>query len=132
MLNLYSVDLTSAAAQIVEWGVKSIQRGTSATLSQDKKTIYLNTPGVYEISVNGYGSTTAAGTFGFQLVGDGEDIVRGAASMSTAIGGTGNAAFTALVAVNSAIGTNKAAISVEYTGGAGTIDLANIVVKKVA
>lgn len=132
MIDLYSVDLTSATAQTIQWNVKTLQRGTSATLDRDKTTIYLNEPGAYRVHVHGYGTTTAAGTFGFQLTGDGVDIVRGAASMSTAAGAVGSVAFSTPVAVNRAAGVDKAALNLVYTGGAGTISLVEIGVEKVA
>ena len=132
MIDLYSVDLTSAAAQTIQWNVKSLQRGTSATIDRDKMTIHLNEPGVYRVYVHGYGNTTAAGTFGFQITGDGVDIVRGAASMSTAAGAVGNVAFSTPVSVNRIGGTDKATLSLKYTGGAGTISLVEIGIEKVA
>lgn len=133
MLQAYSANLTSTANQIIPWNTKAIQRGSTATLAADGQTITLNAPGVYEVSVNGYGSTTAAGTFGLQLNGDGAAIVRAASSMTTAQGGVGSASMTTLIAVNGVYGSNtKAALTLTYTGGAGTITMVDIVVKKVA
>ena len=132
MLQAYSVNLTSTPNQIIPWNTKAIQRGSTATLASDGQTINLNAPGVYEVSVSGYGSTTAAGTFGFQLNGDGAAIARAASSMSTGAAGVGNAAFTALVAVNGVYGSGtKATLALTYTGAAGTINLASVTVKKV-
>lgn len=133
MLQVYSTALTSTANQTVSFSTKAVQRGTTATLAADRQTINLNSPGIYEVTVNGYGSTTAAGTFGFQLNGDGSTIARAASSMTTAQGGVGSASFTALVAVNGTYASgSKAALTLTYTGGAGTITLASMTVKKVA
>lgn len=133
MINLYSISQTAVADATVTWANKAVQRGISATLGSDNQTIYLNSPGVYEVSVHGHGLTTAAGEFGFQLVGDGTDIARAASFMDTGIGEVGAVAFDTLIAVNSTAGpTNKAALTLRYTGDAGTINLVSLVVKKVA
>ena len=124
MIQVYSTAATSTANMTVTWATTAVQRGTTATLAADNQTINLNAPGVYEVTVNGYGTTTAAGTFGLRLNGDGAAISRAASSMTTDAGEVGNATFSTLVAVNGtyASGT-KAALTVTYTGGAGTITL---------
>lgn len=133
MINLYSTAVTAAANQLITWANKAVQRGNSATLAADSQTINLNVPGIYEVSVSGYGTTTAAGTFGLQLNANGAAVTRGAASMTTDAGEVGTAAFDALVVVNGVYdSTAKAALTVTYTGGAGTITEVGIVVKKVA
>lgn len=133
MLNLYSTNVASTTNQVITWNSKAVQRGNSAILGSDNQTIYLNTPGIYEINVSGYGSTTVAGTFGLQLQADGATVARGASSMTTGAGDTGLAAFDALVAVNRVYGSSsKAALTVIYTGGDGVISGVGIVVKKVA
>ncbi len=133
MINLYSTNLTSTTNMTVQWNAKSVQRGASATIDSDGQTIRLNESGVYKVTVNGYGSTTAAGAFGFQLVGDGTNIARAADGTTTGIGELGNASFATLVAVNGAYGIPvKASLKVVYTGGAGTINLVSIIVEKVA
>lgn len=133
MLQVYSTAITSTANQTVPLNTKAVQRGTTATLSPDGQTINLNAPGIYEVAVSGYGTTTAAGTFGFQLTGDGAAIARAASSMSTGAAGVGNAAFTTLVAVNGVYGSGaKATLALTYTGAGGTINLASVTVKKVA
>ena len=132
MIDLYSANVAAVTGQTIQWDIKTLQRGIGATLDRDKTTIYLNEPGAYRVHVHGYGTTTAAGTFGFQLTGDGVDIVRGAAGMSTAAGAVGSVAFSTPVAVNRAAGVDKAALNLVYTGGAGTISLVEIGVEKVA
>ena len=133
MINLYSNNVTSTTNMIMQWNNKSVQRGSSATLDADGQTIRLNEEGVYKVTVNGYGSTTAAGAFGFQLVGDGANIVRAAGGTTTGAGELGNISFATDVAVNKTYGAAaKASIRLVYTGGAGTINLASIIVEKVA
>ena len=133
MIELYSTGVVVTGSATIEWAKKPIQLGRSATLNADKKTINLNLPGVYEIAVNAYGETTAADSLVFQLKGDGVDIERGAAQTDTAAGDYGSVSFSLLVGVSAEIAnTDKAALTLEYMGGAGTIELVNIVVKKVA
>lgn len=134
MIQLYSEDLTVNTGGIIKWNTKAVQRGYTATLNKDGQTINLNAPGVYEISVNAYGATTAAGEFALQLVGDGVEIARAVDGITTATGALeGNVSFSTLVAVNGVFGSNaNAAITLEYTGNEGVLYLANIVVKKVA
>lgn len=133
MINLYSNNVTSTTNMIIQWNNKSVQRGSSATLDTDGQTIRLNEEGVYKVTVNGYGSTTTAGFFGFQLVGDGANIVRAADGTTTDAGEFGNASFATDVAVNKTYGAvTKASIRLIYTGGSGTINLASIIVEKVA
>ncbi len=133
MIQVYSTGIASTANQVISWANRGIQRGTTATLAADNQAINLNAPGVYEVSVNGYGTTTAAGTFGFQLNGDGNAIVRAAGSITTDAGEIGTVAFSTLIAVNGVYGSGtKAALTLTYTGGAGTITLVNMTVKKVA
>lgn len=133
MINLYSNNVTSTTGMTIQWNGKAVQRGVTATLDSDGQTIRLNESGVYRVTINGYGSTTAAGTFGFQLVGDGANIVRAAGGTNTDAGGLGNVCFATDVAVNGAYGVPaKASLKVTYTGGAGTINLVSIIVEKVA
>ena len=60
MIQVYSTAVTSTANQTISWATTAIQRGTTATLAADGQTINLNAPGVYEVTVNGYGTTTAS------------------------------------------------------------------------
>lgn len=132
MIELYSTDITTTANTIVTWDKKSVQIGNSATLAFDKQTIHLNAPGVYRVHVNAYGSTDAAGTFGFQLQGNGVDIVRGATSQGT--GATvidAAVAFETNIRVVNASAYERASITLEYTGSAGTLRLVDIIVEKV-
>lgn len=131
MIELYSTNIASTNGMTVPWNGKAAQAGASATLNSDGETISLNRVGTYEVTVNGFGSTTEAGTFGFQLNGNNGAIVRSAASETTTAAGVGSVSFTTLVVVTSSTYGNTAEITVTYTGGAGTISLANIVVKKV-
>jgi len=125
--------VTSTPNQIISWANKAAQRGTTATLAADNQTINLNAPGVYEITVSASGSTTAAGTFGFQLNGDGAAISRATASMTTGAGDTGSVSFATLVTVTGTyISGTKAAITLTYTGSAGEISNVTMIAKKVA
>lgn len=131
MIELYSTDIAAVNGMTIEWETKSIQYGNTATLASDKKTINLNVPGVYEVTVSGYGSTTAAGSFAFQLSGVSE-IARGSTEQSTGAGEYGSVSFTILIGVSAtAANTDKAALTLDYVGSAGNIELVDIVVKKV-
>ena len=132
MIELYSTNIPTTENMIVTWDKKSVQIGASATLAYDKQTINLNAPGVYRVHVNAYGSTDAAGTFGFQLKGNGVDIVRGATSQ-----GTGATVIDAAVAFETNVRVvnipayERASISLEYTGSVGDLRLVDIIVEKV-
>ena len=132
MIELYSTNVETTENMIVTWDKKSLQIGNTATLSADKQTINLNAPGVYRVHVNAYGSTDAAGTFGFQLQGNGVDIVRGASSQGTGTTVVDAAvAFETNVRVMNAPAYERATIALEYTGSVGNLKLIDIIVERV-
>jgi len=132
MIELYSTNVTSTEDMVISWNNKSVQVGRCSTLLDDNQSISINQPGVYEVTVNGYGSVTGGGEFGFQLLGAGVAIARGTGMTTTTGTGVGNVSFSALVKVTASAGVGTAILTVEYTGGAGTINLVNAVVKRVA
>ena len=132
MIELYSTNIPTTENMIVTWDKKAVQVGNTVTLASDNKTIHLNAPGVYRVHVNAYGSTNAAGTFGFQLQGNNADIVRGASSQ-----GTGTTVIDAAVAFATNVRVlrtpayERASISLEYTGSVGDLKLVDIIVERV-
>ena len=132
MIELYSTNVTTTPNQVIAWNNKSVQRGLSATLAVDGSTIYLNSPGVYRITVSANGQTTEAGTFGFSVSGDGNVITRGNYSVTSTAGTNQAISFPLLVAVNRVFGIDeRAKITITYTGSAGTLSLIDCVVEKV-
>ena len=132
MMELYSTNFATTANQVITWNNKSVQRGISATLGGDGQTIYLNTPGVYKVTLSANGQTTANGTFGFTVNGNGNAIVRGTYSIDSAAGVDVAMSYPLYITVTRAYDfMDRAKITVTYTGGAGTMSLVDMVVEKV-
>lgn len=131
MLQAYVTGLSVAEGQDIAF--PKVERiGTTVTGAIGSTTIQLNAPGVYMVSFNATGTTTAAGTFGFQMQRDGVAVPQAQASATTAAGDSAGVAFSTLMSVNRCCqSANGVVLSFRYTGGAGTVNLANVVVTKV-
>lgn len=107
MLEANSQTLTVTANTDITFANINIQTGITAVLDSDKATIKLNRPGIYRVDFTAYGSSTAAGA-------------------PQAI------AFSTLVAVGRTMAGKTAKLNVKYTGAAGILNNADVVVTKIA
>lgn len=133
MLQAYATGLAATTGQAVSF--PNVERiGTTVTAAIGSTTVQLNAPGVYMVSFNATGTTTDAGTFGFQMHRDGNAVPQAQAATNTTTTAGENAAvsFQTLMSVNRCCqSANGVVLSFIYTGDAGTIALANVVVTKV-
>lgn len=106
---------------------------STATANPGAATIKLNAPGVYMVNFNATGTTTDAGTFGVQMYRDGELVEQATGAATTTAGSAAAISFSTLMSVSACCCGNNggATLTFRYTGGAGTISLANVVVVKV-
>lgn len=131
MLQAYATGLAATTGQAVSF--PNVERiGTTVTAAIGSTTVQLNAPGVYMVSFNATGTTTDAGTFGFQMQRDGNAVPQAQAATTTAAGDNAAVSFQTLMSVNRCCqSANGVVLSFIYTGDAGTIALANVVVTKV-
>lgn len=130
MIQAYSLNLAVTGPQQVVFA-GSVGRGDTATLEADRATVALNVPGIYEVTVSGYGSSTATGTFGFQLVENGVPVQLAQQSVVAPAGENVPSNFSALIDVKPAPTGSKARLTLNYTGTAGTIANVSLIVKRV-
>ncbi len=130
MMQAYNQNLAVTGPQQVVFAGSEVW-GDTANLEADNATVALNKPGMYEVSVSGYGLSTAAGTFGFQLVKNGVPIPNAQQSVVAPAGENVPTSFSKLIEVKAAPAGNKAKLTLNYTGTAGTVVNINMIVKRV-
>ena len=133
MLETNVQNLTVTANQTIAFASNTLQTGTTVTHTAGSTAISLNRPGIYEVSFNAYGITTDAGAFSAQLAINGTTDASATSSATTsAASDTAQIAFTKLVRVAPfcACVDNNKVLTIVYTGSAGTIDNANLIVTK--
>ena len=132
MLEANSQTLTVTANTDLTFANINIQTGITAVLDSDKATIRLNRPGIYRVDFTAYGSSTAAGTIGAQLYANDTAVNRASSVAITAAGAPQAIAFSTLVAVGSTMAGKTAKLNVKYTGAAGILNNADVIVTKIA
>jgi len=134
MLDTYSQNISVTADTIIPFNTNALRKNCTVMHSDGSTAIKLARPGVYAVYFNATGTTTDAGTFGVQMLSNGTAVPQAVASATTAAGGTANIGFSALVFVNPSCNcvNNSTALSFQYTGSAGTITNANVLVLKVS
>ena len=133
MLETNVQNLAVTANQTIAFGTNSLQTGCTVTHTAGSTAVSLNKPGIYEVAFNAYGITTAAGAFGAQLAVNGTTDTTAASSATTsAASDTAAISFTKLIRIppSCACVNNAKTLTVVYTGSAGTIDNANLIVTK--
>lgn len=133
MLETNVQNLAVTANQSIAFGANSLQTGCTVTHTAGSTVVKLNKPGIYEVAFNAYGITTAAGAFGAQLVVNGiADTTAASSATTSAASDTAAISFTKLIRVapSCACVNNAKSLTVVYTGSAGTIDNANLIVTK--
>lgn len=133
MLDTYTQDITTTTGTVIPFNVNALQKGNAVTHTAGSTTIALNCTGLYKVDFNATGTTTDAGTFGFQMLNGGTEVANAVATTTTTAGASASVALSALVYVkpSCACTSNKTAITFEYTGSAGTLASANAVIVKV-
>ena len=132
MIEVYTLDQTIAADSPIVFDRRSLQTNNIATMSPDNTKIRIKAPGIYQVSLSASGSPTAAGSFSVQLYADGAAVARANAMSDAAAGVTVSVAFETLVEVKRSNIGDVAELSIMYTGDAGEITVADLVVAKVA
>lgn len=133
MLETNVQNLAVTTNQTIAFGTNALQTGCTATHTAGSTAVSLNHPGIYEVNFNAYGITTAAGAFGAQLAVNGTaDSTAASSATTSAASDTAAISFTKLVRVapSCACVNNAKTLTVVYTGSAGTIDNANLIVTK--
>lgn len=135
MLQAHSSNIAVTANTNIVFNNIDVETGCVALLSNGGTTIKLNRPGIYRVDFNAYGSSTEAGSIGAQLQVDGVNNNNQASSVATTSAGLPQAlGFSTLIKVGRYCpcrGVSKT-VNVVYTGSAGTLTLANIIVSKIA
>lgn len=131
MIEAYVTDLAVTAAQGPITFANKNSRGYSVRLAADNQTFNFNLPGVYKVDVSVTGRVTAGGTLSVQVYADGKPVVRAQGQSVTAANENQNIAFSTLLTVSPAVAGSQASITVNYSGAAGTLQLADVVITKV-
>lgn len=129
MIEAYGTNITAAQNMIVPFANKF--QTNCAVVRNNNETFEVMMPGIYSVSFHGVATTTAAGNIGFQLLADGNVLPQTVVSATTGAGDTESVSFETNVKVTVAPMTQKAKLTVQYTGSAGTIDMADIIIRKV-
>lgn len=134
MLETYSQNLTVTANTTIPFNVNSLKKNCTVTHTEGSTSISLNKAGVYAVYFNAVGTLTDAGTFSAQMLKDGNTVAQAVSGATAGAGETANISFSTLVFVNPSCScvNNKATLTFSYTGGAGTIANANVIVLKVS
>lgn len=132
MIEVYTLEQAAAADTPIVFDRKSIQTNNVATMSADNTKVRLNAPGIYQITLSASGTTTAAGEFAVQLYTDGTSVARASAVATTDAGASASVSFETLVEVKRSNIGDVAELSIMYTGAAGEITVADLIVAKVA
>lgn len=133
ILQTYSTNLAVATGDTIALNNNPVI--TTSTVERTSATVItIKHSGVYRVSVNTTGTTTAAGAFGVQLMVNNAAAVDAFAKTTTAnAGDTTSVSFeTLLGVVNANNGIASIPISLQYTGVAGTILVANVIIVKIA
>lgn len=140
MAYLNSYNLASQALEVgnvITLGPNDVQfSGCCNGLSHAAPTGIINVkaPGVYEVNVTVTVTATAAGAIGIQLY-NGADAVPGASAAQTAAAaGVVTLPISKLIRVrpSCAAVSNAANISLQLTGGAGTVTSVNVAIHQIA
>lgn len=131
MIQAYSQNLAVTQGAAIPFNSTKLKTGCVVTQAQDKTTFYLNRPGIYLVQFDGYGSSTEAGSVGVQMAVDGVNCPVGTVQATTAAGSLQPISFYTLVGVEAVCRcTGGKKLTVNYTGTAGTLSLANIIITK--
>lgn len=131
MLQAYSENISVTTNENIKFNSISLQTGCTATIAGGSNIINLNRPGIYHIEFNASGTTTDAGTIGAQLQSNGTNVTRAAAAATTTASGTQNIAFSTLISVGNCPCNGHKSLNIVYTGSAGTLTIANVIVTKI-
>ena len=131
MIEAYGTNITAVQNMNVPFANKMAQTNYAVVKDSDNETFELLMPGVYNVSFHGVATTTAAGDVSFQLLADGNVLPQTVVSATTGAGDIATVSFETNVRVAVAPMIQKAKLVVQYTGSAGTIDMADVIIKKV-
>ena len=131
MIEAYGRNITAVQNMNLPFANKVVQTNYAVVKDSDNETFELLMPGVYNVSFHGVATTTAAGDVSFQLLADGNVLPQTVVSATTGAGDIATVSFETNVRVAVAPMIQKAKLVVQYTGSAGTIDMADVIIKKV-
>lgn len=131
MIEAYGSNITATQNMNVPFANKVVQTNWSVARNSDNETFELLMPGVYNVSFHGTATTAAAGDVSFQLLADGNALPQTAVSATTGAGDIATVSFETNVRVAVSPMIQRAKLVVQYTGSAGTIDTADVIIKKV-
>lgn len=134
MLQAHSSNIAVTANTNIAFNNVDVETGCVALLSNGGTTIKLNRPGIYRVDFNAYGSSTEAGSIGAQLQVDGVNSNQASSAATTSAGSPQAIGFSTLIKVGRYCPCRNVSktVNVVYTGSAGTLTLANIIVSKIA
>lgn len=133
MLQAHSSNIAVTANTNIAFNNTDVETGCVALLSNGGTTVKLNRPGIYRVDFNAYGSSTEAGSIGAQLQVDGVNS-KASSAATTSAGSPQAIGFSTLIKVGRYCPCRNVSktVNVVYTGSAGTLTLANIIVSKIA
>ena len=131
MIEAYSTALSVASSSGPIPFSNKMTRGRSVVLDDDNKTFKFNLPGVYKVDVSVTGNVTAGGILSAQIYADGNPVARAQAQAVTGAAENQNIAFSTLLTVSPTMLGERATMTLNYGGGAGTLLLADVIITRV-
>lgn len=132
MIQAYSRNIAVTPNTAIPFNTTKLKTGCVVTQSDDRKTFYLNRAGIYMIEFNGSGASTAGGSVAVQMKVDGIDVEPAVAEITTEANAPSEIAFNTLVSVDRVCACmGGKPLQVMYTGTAGAMPLANIIITKI-
>lgn len=132
MLQAYTTNQAVATNDLIAFSRVEAAVDRSATLPIGGTEITLNAPGIYHITGYVNGTPTADGEVGVSV------LLNGDVMEQTTVTANALADNYAVVPIDTLVSVNRCCpcqpttrISIQYTGAAGTVNLANVVVLKV-
>lgn len=132
MIQSYGTNQTVTSNSAITFPTDHVRTGIVVTKSSDGGTFYLNRPGIYMLSFDATGLPTADGDVSAQVKVNGVDIVPAKGSIFTGAGETGEISINTLIMVDRVCAcAGGKPVQVVYTGAAGVLATANIVITKI-
>ena len=132
MLQAYTTNQTVETNDLIAFSHVEAAIDRSATATIGGTEIKLNTPGIYHVTGYVNGTSTAEGEVGVTVLLNGTAMEQTAVNASAAADGNATVPIDTLVSVNQCCPCQSGVtLTFQYTGSAGTVNLANVVVLKV-
>lgn len=130
IIQSYGTNISVATNDLVPFATNAVLNGR---VMHDNPTVFnFNKSGIYSLHATLNGSTTDAGTFGAQVLVNGVAQPQSVVSVTSTAGGNTEITLDTLIELRNCLcqGVASIPVSVQYTGSAGTLTLANVIIER--